>query len=104
MNGSTRVGDAARQFGFVNPNTGKTVDDLRQDLPLFIVRAGQDRMPGLNETLDGFLVRAVERNLPVTFVNYPAGAHAFDLFDESATAREIVRQILGFLQFHLAAS
>jgi hypothetical protein len=46
FNGSTGVADAAKQFGFVNACAGRSVADLPHDLPLFIARAGQDRMPG----------------------------------------------------------
>jgi hypothetical protein len=101
LEGSTGIAGAARQFGFVNPSAGKPVDDLPRDLPLFIARAGQDQMPGLNEALDRFLVKALACNLPLTFVNHAAGPHAFDLLDDSETSREIVRRILAFLQFHL---
>ena len=101
LDGATGVADAARQWGFVNPCAGKSVADLPRDVPLFIARAGQDQMPGLNETLDRFLVQALTRNLPVTFVNHAAAPHAFDLFDDSETSREIIRRILSFFQFHL---
>jgi hypothetical protein len=101
LDGSTGVAEAARQWGFVNPCAGKAVSDLPQQTPLFVVRAGRDEMPHLNEALDRFLARAVSSNLPVTFVNHAAGPHAFDLFDESEASREIVRQILAFLRFHL---
>jgi hypothetical protein len=100
---STGVADAARQWGFANPCAGKSVDDLPREVPLFIVRAGQDQMPGLNETLDRFLAKAVTRNLPITFVNHPEAPHAFDLFDDSETSREIIRRMLAFFQFHLLA-
>jgi len=43
--GSTAVADAARRWGFVNPCAGKSADDLRRDIPLFIARAGQDQVP-----------------------------------------------------------
>ena len=99
--GSTGVADAARQWGFVTPCAGKSVDDLPRDLPLFVARAGQDQMPGLNETLDGFLARALACNLPVTFVNHSTAPHAFDLFDDSEMSREIIGRILAFLRFHL---
>jgi acetyl esterase/lipase len=99
--GSTSVADAARRWGFVTPCAGKSVDDLARDIPLFIARAGRDEMPGLNEALDRFLPGAVARNLPVTFVNLPLAPHAFDLFDDSQTARETVRRILEFLRCHL---
>jgi hypothetical protein len=103
FNGSTRMADSARQFGFVNPCVGKSVADLPRDLPLFIARAGQDRMPGLNEALDDFVLKALTRNLPVTLVNHSNGPHAFDLFHDSETSREIIRRILQFMQFHLTA-
>jgi hypothetical protein len=99
--GSTSVADAARQWGFVTPCAGKSVDDLARDIPLFIARAGRDQMPGLNEALDRFLPGAVACNLPVTFVNLPLAPHAFDLFDDSETTRETVRRILEFLRCHL---
>jgi hypothetical protein len=101
LDDSTAIADAARQWGFANPAAGKTVDDLPQDLPLFIVRAGQDKMPLLNETIDRFLIKAVARNLPLTFVNHAAAPHAFDLFHDSETSREIIRQVLAFMRFHL---
>ena len=77
---------------------------LRRDIPLFIARAGQDQMPGLNDTLDRFLVKALACNLPISFVNHSEAPHAFDLFHDSETSREIVRRILAFLQFHLLHS
>lgn len=101
LNGSTRVADAARQFGFVNPGVGKSVADVRGDLPLFIARAGQDRMPGLNEALDGFVFESLRGNVPVALVNHSDGPHAFDLFHDSEISREIIRRTLQFLQFHL---
>ena len=101
LDGSTGVADAARRFGFVNPCGGKSADDLPRDTPLFIARAGQDQMPGLNDALDRFMAKALGRNLPVTFVNHSTAPHAFDLFEDSATSREMIRRILGFLQCHL---
>jgi hypothetical protein len=103
LDGSTIVADLAKMFGFVNPCVGKSVEDLPQDVPLFIVRAGQDEMPHLNETIDSFLVKALSCNLPVTFANHPAAPHAFDLMHDSDTSRQIIRQILAFMQFHLLA-
>jgi len=104
LDGSTVVADAAKQWGFVNPAAGNSVDDLPRRLPLFVARAGRDEFPGLNDTIDRFLTAALRANLPVTFVNHSEGPHAFDLFDDSATSREIVKRILSFLQFHLLTS
>ena len=101
---STGVADAARKFGFANPCAGKSVADLRHDIPLFVARAGNDQMPQLNETLDRFVLKALERDLPVTVVNHASARHSFDLFQDNATSREIVWQILAFLRFHLQSS
>ena len=103
LDGSTDVAESARKWGFVNPSAGKSVDDLPKDMPLFIVRAGQDEMPHLNETIDRFLVKALIYNLPITFANHPEAPHAFDVMHDSETSREIIRQILAFMRFHLLA-
>jgi acetyl esterase/lipase len=103
LDGSTRIADAAKQFGFVTTAVARSVSDLPRDLPLFIVRAGQDQMPGLNDALDRFIAAALALNLPVTVMNHASGPHAFDLFDDSRTARNIVKQMLAFLKFHLSA-
>lgn len=101
LGGDTSVADAARQWGFANPCDGKSVADIPQGVPLFIVRAGRDEMPHLNETIDRFLSEALSYNLPVTFVNHPTAPHAFDVMDDSETSREIIRRILAFMRFHL---
>lgn len=102
LEGSTTIAEAAKTFGFANPNAGKAVEDLPRDVPLFIARAGRDENPGLNDALDRFIARALACNLPVTLANHPEGPHAFDLFHDSATTRGIVGQVLAFLRRHLA--
>jgi len=100
LDGSTNVAQAAKMFGFANPCAGKSVADLPPDMPLFIVRAGKDT-PQLNETIDRFLAQAVNRNLPLTFANHHTGPHFFDAMDDSEASREIIKQILAFMRFHL---
>jgi hypothetical protein len=99
--GATGVADAAGQFGFVNPCAGRSVEDLPRDIPLFLARAGHDQMPRRNETLDRFVAKGLACNLPFTLVNHANGRHAFDLFHDSETSREVVRRILAFLRFNL---
>jgi acetyl esterase/lipase len=101
MEGESLVAEAAKRWGFANPCAGKTVADLPKGTPLFIVRAGRDEMPHLNETIDRFVAQALTCNLPVTFTNHPEAPHAFDLLHDSETSREIIRRILGFMRFHL---
>jgi len=104
LDGGTAVADASKTFGFVNACAGQSVDDLPGHIPLFVARAGEDQFGGLNGTLDCFLMKALARNLPLSFVNYATGAHGFDLDDDSGSSREIVRQVLAFLRFHLVAT
>ena len=103
LDGATDVADAARQFGFANPGVGRTVADLRRDVPLLITRAGRDQFPAMNASIDRFIRHGLIENLPITFVNHAEGPHAFDLFDDSRMSREIVRQTLRFLRQHLTA-
>jgi hypothetical protein len=102
LDGATDVADASRQFGFVNACAGCALHDLRRDVPIFISRAGRDQFPAMNASIDRFMSHALVENLPVTLVNHAEGPHAFDLFDDSRTSREIVRQSLAFLRQHLA--
>ncbi|HEX8775876.1 MAG TPA: hypothetical protein VF735_20050 [Pyrinomonadaceae bacterium] len=102
--GESHVARAAKVWGFSNPCAGKTVADLPKDTPLFIVRAGRDEMPHLNETIDRFVAQALACNLPITLTNHPDAPHAFDLFHDSETTREIIRRTLSFMRFHLLSA
>lgn len=102
LHGMTAVADMQKAFRFANPCAGKSVDDVRGDVPLLIVRAGADQFRGINDSIDGFVRDAVQRDLPVTMVNHAGAPHAFDLFQDSEASREIIRQILRFMQFHLS--
>ena len=101
LDDATGVAEAAAKWGFVNPAAGKSVDDLPEHVPLFVVRAGREQFPHLNTAIDAFVLKGLARNLPVTCVNHPDGPHAFDLFHDSEATREIIRQMLRFMQFHL---
>jgi hypothetical protein len=98
--GSTTVADASTTFGFVNPCSGRSVADVPDDVRLFVARAGRDDA-GLNGTIDRFVAAALARNLSLTLMNHADGPHAFDLFHDSETTREIIRQGLAFLRFNL---
>jgi acetyl esterase/lipase len=103
LDGATGVAEAAAAFRFTNPNVGKSLDDLREDLPLFIVRAGQEQFPHLNDSIDRFFAKALTLNRPITLVNHAAGPHSFDLLDDSETSRGIIRQVLDFLTSQLTS-
>jgi len=103
LDGATDVANAARQFGFANPGAGRTFADLRRDVPLLITRAGRDQFPAMNASIDSFIRQGLIENLPITFVNHAEGPHAFELFNDSRTSRDILRQTLRFLRQHLTA-
>jgi len=93
----------AKMYRFSNPAAGKTVADLPKDVALFIARAGRDEMPGLNDALDRFVVKALARSLAISVTNLPEAPHAFDLTHDREISREAVRAALTFLRFHLQA-
>jgi len=102
LDGATGTADMARAYGFANPCAGQSVEDLADDVPLLLVRAGRDEMPRLNETQDRFIGHALGANLPLTAVNVPDAPHAFDLVQDGESTRRTVGQILAFLRIHVA--
>lgn len=104
VDGATGVAEASAAYRFANPNAGRSIDDLSRDVALFIVRAGQEQFPHLNDSIDRFVARAVARNQPLTLVNHAGGPHSFDLLDDTAISRSIVRQTLGFLECQLTVA
>jgi hypothetical protein len=102
LDGRTSVAEMQQTYRFANPCAGKSVEQVRSDVPLLLVRSGQDQFQGVNESLDNFLTHALRRDLPVTLVNYAGAPHGFELYLDNQTTHEIVRQILGFMRFHLA--
>ncbi len=100
LDGSTHVAESAKRLMFENPSSGKSVDDLPQDGPLFVARAGRDRVPHLNDSIDSFVTHALRRNLPFTLVNHPEAPHSFDVDHDSDETREVIQQILAFMIFH----
>ncbi len=73
-------------------------------LPMFLARAGQDAVPGLNAAMDQFIAASLAANAPLTVVNHPAGEHGFDMLNDDDRSREIIRGLLAFLETHLHAS
>lgn len=104
LDGSCAVSDAQRTWRFATPAGNRTVDDLPQSVALFIVRAGRDVYPFLNQSIDRFVAHALRCNLPITVHNYPSGEHAFDVNDDSDASREIVAGVLTFLRSSLSDS
>jgi hypothetical protein len=102
LDDQTGVAEAQKTWRFVNPAAGRSVADLSPNVPLFVVRAGRDQFPGVNQSIDAFARHALRENLPMTIVNHPTGMHAFDLEEDSEASRQIIGQMLAFLRTSLA--
>jgi dienelactone hydrolase len=69
--------------------------------PLLVLRAGQDRIAGVNDSIDRFTTMALAANLPFTVANHPEGEHGFDARNDVPRTRELIAQALAFLHAHL---
>jgi acetyl esterase/lipase len=68
--------------------------------PMLITRAGLDS-PELNATIDSFIKEASAKNVTLDFMTHPGGHHAFDVLDDVARSREIIKRTLEFLKSSL---
>lgn len=81
---------------------GRLHSGSRRIPPVLVARAGQDAIPGINASIDRFMMSALLTNHPVDFYNHPGGSHGFDLVTaEDARAAYIVRATLHFFHEHL---
>ncbi len=71
--------------------------------PMLIIKAGIDH-PAINGTIDAFIKEASAKNVTLDFMTHPGGHHAFDVLDDVARSREIIKRTLAFMQTHLLGS
>lgn len=76
------------------------MNSLKQDISLFIVRAGLDEFRA-NRNIDRLVAKALDTDMDFELVNYLLGHHAFDIADNTDRSREIIRMTLDFLRRHL---
>jgi acetyl esterase/lipase len=69
--------------------------------PIFIARAGQDRIPDIPPSIDRFVETATLSGLDFEFMNYPEGQHGFDFLDDTDESREIIMRTVEFLRHYL---
>jgi dienelactone hydrolase len=80
----------------------KDIKRLRADLPLLVVKCGADSIPYVNKTIDHFAAAAKAEGVPMTFIEYEKGIHAFDVAQkEPKQSGEIIKQTLDFLKAKL---
>jgi hypothetical protein len=87
----TAVKAAVMYYGNAN------VTVFRPDLPLLLVRAGLDR-PAVNARIADLAAAAMAQNAPLTLLNDPAGAHAFEIFNDDAMTRAVIDQTIDFVK------
>jgi acetyl esterase/lipase len=75
--------------------------DARKAPPILIARAGLDN-PWLNGGVDRFVQVAVAKDATLDVLNHPNGRHGFDILDDDARSRQIIRRTLEFLRDQLA--
>jgi dienelactone hydrolase len=80
------------------------VEQLRNDLPVLVVRCGRDT-PDNIAVIDHFTQIATEAGVPLTLVNFDEGHHSFDQQtvsegEISNEATEIIKQTLEFMKEH----
>ncbi len=102
--GETRLAETVRSYGMTYPIGGMAASELPADVPLFVVRAGQDVFPFINEAIDALVADALQLNLPLTLLNLPHAAHSFDMSVGDPQAAAAIAALLDFLGLHLQAN
>jgi acetyl esterase/lipase len=67
--------------------------------PIFVARAGRDD-PSLNSGVDRFIQETLGKNVTIDVSNHAEGRHAFDVLDDNARTREIIKRTIDFLRAH----
>lgn len=75
--------------------------DTAEIPPMFVARAGLDEVPTMDDSIDRFVSKAIQKNISLTFANHPKGAHGFDNQNDDDRSREIIRQAIEFMKIHL---
>ncbi len=68
--------------------------------PMLIAKAGID-YPALNASIDHFIKEASAKNVALDYMTHPGGQHAFDILDDVARSREIIKRTLEFMKTYL---
>lgn len=82
--------------GYVLYYGSGTASIPRADVPVLMVRAGQDH-PGLNAAMDSLAASLARAGAPLTVVHHPAGAHGFDIVDSTRVSAAVISQTLDFM-------
>lgn len=89
----------SKNMGFVTPELSEPAS-WNKKIPLMIVHAGKDLVL-LTESLTDFVSEAIVQNIPVTLIIHSDGIHAFDLYTDNESTRQIIRNTLEFWKGYL---
>ena len=78
----------------------RALGDAKSAPPLLVARAGLDH-PWLNGGTDRFVQEALANGATLDLLNHPEGRHGFDILDDDARTKEILRRTLDFLRDRL---
>jgi hypothetical protein len=90
-----------KQMGFQNPPVLTDPINWKKEVNLLIVRAGQDKVPFVNQSMQNFINLSIKQNLPITLINYPDGPHSFDVNTDNETTSRIILNTLEFWKQNL---
>lgn len=95
----TTIDTLSQNMGFVTPRLSEPAS-WNKKVPLMIVHAGKDLVL-LTESLTDFINEAIVQNVPVTLIIHSDGIHAFDLYTDNESTRQIIRNTLEFWKGYL---
>jgi dienelactone hydrolase len=90
----------SQNMGFVTPRLSEPIS-WNKNVPLMIIHVGKDFVPHTDESLTGFLDKAIDQKVPFTLIYYAMGIHGFDVYADDPTIREIIKNTLEFWKFYL---
>ena len=71
--------------------------------PIVLARAGRDRFPEINSSIDRFVARANSAGATVDLLTHPTGRHSFDVLDPGERSSQIIQRTLAALRHGLAS-
>lgn len=80
-----------------NPDS---LGQLRQDLPMLIVRAGLDGQ-FINVGIENFVNHCFQQDTRLEIINYLEGIHAFDVYTNTGESKAVIRRTIEFMKTNL---
>jgi len=72
--------------------------DDSNNIPILIVKAANDKIKGINKSIDNFINVAKQYNVKYEFILHNTGGHSFDIMADNGETRKIIGQTLRFIE------